>query len=78
MPIRPSPHIHATTTTGRARHRFWLMLTVAILAAGALSRAVSAAPGPLAGLGVAVSGVILLGSLAATTRIMIAFDHARK
>lgn len=72
MPISNSPH------TRRALHRFWLLLTLAILAAGALSRSVSVAPSPLAGLGVAVSGVVLLGSLAATTRIMIAIDRARK
>lgn len=62
----------------RALHRFWLLLMVAVLATGALGSALGAAPGPLTGLSVAVSGVVLLGSLAAAARIMIAMERARK
>ena len=63
---------------GRARHRFWVLLVVAVLAGGAVSSALGATPGPWIGLVVAVSGLILIGSLAGAARIMIALERARK
>jgi hypothetical protein len=62
----------------RALRMFWLLLTVAALAMGALSAALTKASGPLTGLTVAGSGLILLVALALACRIMIALDHARR
>jgi len=57
---------------------FWFLLTIAVLATGALSAALTKAPGPLTGLTVAGSGAILLVALALACRIMIALDHERR
>ena len=62
----------------RARRSFWLLVTVAVLAAGVLTSALSAAPGPVTGLRVAASGVVLVVSLILATRVMLALDRARK
>lgn len=67
-----------TPSPRRALRAFWLLLTVAALAMGALSAALGMGAGPLTGLAVAGSGVILLIALALACRIMIAFDHARR
>ncbi len=66
------------TSPRRALRVFWLLLTVAALAMGTLSAALTKASGPLTGLTVAGSGVILALALALACRIMIAFDHARR
>ena len=63
---------------GRARLRFWILLAVAVLAGGALSSALAATPGPLIGLGVATSGLVLIGSLAGAARILLALERARE
>ncbi|MDQ6873738.1 MAG: hypothetical protein M3042_01545 [Actinomycetota bacterium] len=62
----------------RALRVFWLLLTIAALAMGVLSAALTKAPGPLTGLTVAGSGIILLAALALACRIMIAVEHARR
>ena len=62
---------------GRARRRFWVLLAVAVLAGGAMSSALAATPGSLTGLGVATSGLVLVGSLAGAARIMHALERAR-
>lgn len=62
----------------RARRLFWSLLAVAVLAAGAVRTALAATPGPWTGMGVAASGLILIGSLAGTARIMVALERARQ
>jgi hypothetical protein len=62
----------------RARRRFWLLLVMAALAAGALSSALAAPSGPLTGLRVATSGLVLLVSLTLAARVMIAVERARR
>ena len=62
----------------RARRSFWLLVTVAVLAAGVLTSALSAAPGPITGLRVAASGVVLIAALTLATRLMAALERARK
>ncbi len=57
---------------------FWVLLAIAALAMGVLSDALTKAPGPLTGLTVAGSGIILLIALALACRTMIALDHARR
>ena len=58
---------------GRARHWLWRLTAVAIVATGVLSHALTADPGPITGLEVASSGLVLTLSLAMATRILIAF-----
>lgn len=43
-----------------------------------MSSALAATPGPLIGLGVALSGLVLIGSLAGAARIMLALERARQ
>ena len=62
----------------RARRSFWILVTVAVLDAGALTSALSAAPGPITGLRVAASGVVLIATLTLATRLMLALERARK
>jgi hypothetical protein len=72
-PIQPAAH-----PADRARRRFWALLAVAALAAGSLSNAVTANAGPITGIRVAASGMVLLSALALAARIMIALDRTRR
>lgn len=69
-------------TTGRshrlARRWFWAMLLVAIAAMGAFYTALGAAGGPLTGLVVLVSGVVLVASATQAGRILLALERARR
>jgi hypothetical protein len=65
-------------TRRRALYSFWILVAVTVLAAGALSSALAAAPDPRTGLRVAASGLILLGSLTFATRVMIALERTRQ
>jgi hypothetical protein len=62
----------------RARWSFWGFVGIAMLAAGSLSAALGAGPGPLTGLRVAVSGMVLIGALALAGRVMVALERARR
>jgi len=62
----------------RARRSFWLLVAVAVLASGGLNAALLAPSGPLTGLSVAASGLILLASLTLAARVMVALEHARR
>ena len=72
MPATP------TSSPRRARRSFWLLLLAAVLAAGWLSRAIAADPGPFAGIQVAASGVVLVVALALAARVMVALDRAAR
>ena len=65
-------------TVRRARRRFWVLLVVAVLAGGAMSRGLAATPGPSIGLSVALSGLVLIGSLAGAARILLALERVRQ
>lgn len=65
-------------STARARRSFWVLVLIAALAAGGLSTAVAAPPGPAAGASVALSGLVLVASLTLATRILLALDRARR
>ena len=54
----------------RVRGTFWVLVVVSVLAAGALSRAVAAPPGPVAALTLAGAAFVL--ALAAALAIRIA------
>lgn len=57
---------------------FWSLLVVAVLAAGSLDRSLTAAPSAGTGAVVALSGVLLLGSVLLSTRILFATERARR
>lgn len=57
--------------TARIRGTFWALLVVAIVAAGALSRALGASAGPSAGAAVAVSGFVLVLAAGLALRILV-------
>ncbi len=70
---------NATRSSDRRAHiAFWVAVVVSVLAMGSLYGAWQAPPSPLTGARVAVSGLVLLASLAFAVRIMIALDRARR
>lgn len=62
----------------RARWSFWILVGVAVLAAGSLNAGLGAQPSPLTGLRVAASGMVLIGALALAARVMVALERARR
>lgn len=60
----------------RAQRTFWVLLAVAILAAGFLSSSLAAPAGPVTGVRVAASGVVALTALALAARVMLALARA--
>jgi len=58
---------------GRAGRSLWTLTAVAIVATGVLSHALVADPGPITGIEVTGSGLVLALSLAMAARILIAF-----
>ena len=61
-----------------ARRWFWTLLLVAVVAMGALYTALGAGGGPLTGLAVLVSSVVLLASATQAGRILLALERARR
>lgn len=74
--MRPRPVVHSASR--RARRSFWILVGIAVAAAGSLSAGLVAEPSPLTGLRVAASGIILVTSLALAARVMIALERARR
>ncbi|MBI3429859.1 MAG: hypothetical protein HY050_07400 [Actinobacteria bacterium] len=62
----------------RAHRSLWILILVAVLAGGILTKALGASPSPLTGVRVAVSGLIALGSLTLAVRVMIAIERAHR
>lgn len=65
------PRLNAVNAR-RARRWFWTLLTIAVLAMGALYQGLRAAPGPGTGLLVAGSALVLAASTAQAARILTA------
>lgn len=61
-----------------ARRRFRLLVIIAVASIGSLTSAFGAPAGPLTGLRVAVSGLVLVAALTLSARVMIALDRARR
>ena len=57
--------------TRRVRVTFWALVIAALGASAVLTRALAAEPGVLAGVGVAVSGVVTAASLLLAARILV-------
>jgi hypothetical protein len=62
----------------RARRSLWILVGIAVLAAGSLSATITAGSAPLTGLRVAVSGLVLVGSVVLAARVMFALERARR
>lgn len=72
------PDLPRISSPRRARRSFWTLLLVAVLASGSLSAALASDPGHLAGLRVAVSGVVLIASIILAARVMGALERAHR
>ena len=70
-----SPH---TNSTRRAVRSLWILVAIAVLAAGSLSTALTAGSAPLTGLRVAVSGLVLVGSVVLAARVLLALERAHR
>lgn len=62
----------------RTRRTFWILVLTAVLAAGSLSAALGAPAGALTGVRVAGSGLVLIGAVALSARILISVERARR
>jgi len=60
------------------RRSFWILVLVAVLASGSLSTALQADAGHLAGIRVALSGLVMVVSVALAARVMTAVDRAHR
>ena len=67
---------HHLSPVRRARRSFWVLVTVAVLAAGSLSAAVTSASSPGTGLRVAGSGVLLILTISLAARVQTALVRA--
>ena len=61
----------------RTRRTFWVLVLVAVAAAGSVRTALGAEQGALTALRVAVGGVVLIVTLGLAARVMIAWERAR-
>ena len=55
---------------------FWTLTLVAIAAAGSLGAALAAPPGALTGVGVALSGLVLVAAVTLAARVMVFHERA--
>jgi len=67
-----------TNPARRAHRSFWILVLLAVLAAGSLSAALASDPGHVVGLRVALSGLVLVSSVTLAARVMAAVDRARR
>lgn len=72
------PHDSQGWRARRARRAFWLLLVLAVIAAGALTASLGAPPQRITGIGVAVSGLVLTVSITLAARILIAAERSRR
>jgi type VI protein secretion system component VasK len=62
----------------RAHRTFWGLLAVAVIAAGSLSSAADAPPGPSTAVRVAISGAALIVSVALAGRVFVQLERVRR
>lgn len=62
----------------RALRSFWILVGVAVLAAGSLSAGLAAQPSSVTGLRVAGSGIVLVGALTLAARILVGVERVRR
>lgn len=61
----------------RTRRTFWVLVLVAVAAAGSVRSALDADPSPLTALRVAFGGLVLIVTIGLAARVMIALERAR-
>lgn len=62
----------------RALRTFWILVAIAVLAAGWLSTALATAASTLVGLQVATSGLVLTFAVVLAARVLAAVERARR
>ena len=62
----------------RALRTFWILVAIAVLAAGWLSTALAAGASTLTGLQVATSGLLLISAVVLAARVLAAVERARR
>ena len=73
------PNLTETTHSPRRPLRsFWILTLVAIAAAGSLGAALAAPRGALAGVRVAMSGLVLVAAVTLAARVMVFHERARR
>jgi len=68
---------HVRPEVTRARRWFWGLVVVAVAAMGGLYVSVQAPAGPLAAVGVAGTGLVLLAATTQAARILVRLDGRR-
>ena len=72
----------AASETGRALRRalrtFWILVAIAVMAAGWLNAALAAAESALTGLQVATSGLVLVSAVVLAARVLAAIERTRR
>lgn len=62
----------------RARRTFWILVAIAVLAAGWLSTALAATASSVTGLQVATSGLVLISAVVLAARVLAAVERPRR
>ena len=70
------PDALKSPTPRRAVRSLWILVVVAVMASGSLSAALTAGPGALTGVRVAMSGLILAMSVALAAGVLFALERA--
>jgi hypothetical protein len=73
-----TPVPEPSLTWRRAHRTFWVLVAVAVVAAGFLSSAARAHPGPFSAVRVAISGTALILSVALAGRVFVHLERARR
>ena len=60
----------------RVRRTFWVLVAVAVVATGSLSRALGAHPSPATGVAVALAGLVALAAVGMAVRILVVTGRA--
>jgi hypothetical protein len=72
-------HPPASSLSWRRAHRtFWILMTIAVVAAGSVSSAARAHPGPFTAVRLALSGAALIISVALAGRVFLHLGRARR
>jgi hypothetical protein len=57
---------------------FWILVGISVLAAGSLTAGLESDPGPVTGLRVAGSGLVLVAAMTLAGRVMVGLSRARR
>ena len=77
-PVAPSIAPTPARASRRALRSWWVLVALAVVAAGSLSSALAAPTGSWTGVRVAGSGLVLVLTVGLAARVMAAMDRARR